>query len=224
MDYESICCSLQTVRAARMFYEYGKMDRLLERGITTSSDDLYEVYYELLIAATDYMDQKFNEDYEYDHWYFSFRSMMQYYRLIREYGGLHSMKLSENPYVKKAEEMLKQLNLREKDRLKTLSKGNKEKVQLILAMSRKAEIYFLDEPIGGVDPAARDYILNTIIRNYSEDALVVMSTHLIADIERVLDEAVFINRGSVVFHRSVDEIRETEHKSVDELFREVFRC
>ena len=87
---------------------------------------------------------------------------------------------------KKAEEMLKQLNLREKDRLKTLSKGNKEKVQLILAMSRKAEIYFLDEPIGGVDPAARDYILNTIIRNYSEDALVVMSTHLIADIERVI--------------------------------------
>lgn len=122
------------------------------------------------------------------------------------------------------EEMLKQLNLREKDRLKTLSKGNKEKVQLILAMSRNAEIYFLDEPIGGVDPAARDYILNTIIRNYSEDALVVMSTHLISDIERVLDEAVFINRGNIVFHRSVDEIRETEHKSVDELFREVFRC
>ena len=106
MDYEFACGSLQTVRAARMFYEYRKLDRLLERGITTSSDDLYEVYYELLIAATDYMDQKFNEDYEYDHWYFSFRSMMQYYRLIREYGSLHSMKLSENPYVKKAEEML----------------------------------------------------------------------------------------------------------------------
>ena len=106
MDYEFACGSLQTVRAARMFYEYGKLDRLLECDITTSSDDLYEVYYELLIAATDYMDQKFNEDYEYDHWYFSFRSMMQYYRLIREYGGLHSMKLSENPYVKKAEEML----------------------------------------------------------------------------------------------------------------------
>ena len=100
MDYESICCSLQTVRAARMFYEYGKLDRLLECDITTSSDDLYEVYYELLIAATDYMDQKFNEDYEYDHWYFSFRSMMQYYRLTREYGSLHGMKLSENPYVK----------------------------------------------------------------------------------------------------------------------------
>ena len=106
MDYESICCSLQTVRAARMFYEYGKLDRLLERDITTSSDDLYEVYYDLLIAATDYMDQKFNEDYEYDHWYFSFRSMMQYYRLIREYGSLHSIKLSENPYIQKAERML----------------------------------------------------------------------------------------------------------------------
>lgn len=106
MDYEFACGSLQTVRAARMFYEYRKLDRLLERGITTSSDDLYEVYYELLIAATDYMDQKFNEDYEYDHWYFSFRSMMQYYRLIREYGSLHSMKLSENPYIQKAERML----------------------------------------------------------------------------------------------------------------------
>lgn len=126
--------------------------------------------------------------------------------------------------IEKAREMLHQLNLQGKDKLKSLSKGNKEKVQLILAMSRKAKIYFLDEPIGGVDPAARDYILNTIIRNYSEDALVVMSTHLIADIERVLDEVVFVNRGNMVFHRSVDEIRETEHKSVDELFREVFRC
>lgn len=106
MDYEFACRSLQTVRAARMFYEYGKLDRLLERDITTSSDDLYEVYYELLIAATDYMDQKFNEDYEYDHWYFSFRSMMQYYRLVREYGSLHSMKLSENPYIMNAERML----------------------------------------------------------------------------------------------------------------------
>ena len=125
---------------------------------------------------------------------------------------------------KRAYDMLGKLQIDASDRLKTMSKGTKEKVQLILAMSRKAEIYFLDEPIGGVDPAARDYILNTIIRNYSEDALVIMSTHLIADIERVLDEAVFINRGNIVFHRSVDEIRETEHKSVDELFREVFRC
>ncbi len=124
----------------------------------------------------------------------------------------------------KAQSMLEQLDISESARLKTLSKGNKEKVQLILAMSRQAKIYFLDEPIGGVDPAARDYILNTIIQNYSEDALVLISTHLIADIERVLDEAVFIDRGSLMFHRSVDDIRETEHKSVDELFREVFRC
>ena len=106
MDYEFACGSLQTVRIACLFYEHGKLDRLLERSITTSSDDLYEVYYELLIAATDYMDQKFNEDYEYDHWYFSFRSMMQYYRLVREYGSLHSMKLSENPYIMNAERML----------------------------------------------------------------------------------------------------------------------
>ena len=126
--------------------------------------------------------------------------------------------------IQKAKEMLKQLNISDGQRLKTLSKGTKEKVQLVLAMSRQAKIYFLDEPIGGVDPAARDYILNTIIRNYSEDALVVLSTHLIADIERVLDEVLFLNRGNLVMHREVDEIRETEHKSVDELFREVFRC
>ena len=106
MDYESICDSLQTISMARLFYEYGKLNRLLERGITISSDDLYEIYYELLIAATDYIDQKYNESYECDHWYFSFRSMMQYYRLIREYGSLHSMKLSENPYIQKAEGML----------------------------------------------------------------------------------------------------------------------
>lgn len=124
----------------------------------------------------------------------------------------------------KAGEMLHQLNIDSKQRLKTLSKGNKEKVQLILAMSRKAKIYFLDEPIGGVDPAARDYILNTIISNYSEDALVIISTHLIGDIEKILDEVVFINQGHLVFHREVDEIRDTEGKSVDQLFREVFRC
>ncbi len=125
---------------------------------------------------------------------------------------------------KKAREMLVSLGLKENARLKTLSKGNKEKVQLILAMSRQAKIYFLDEPIGGVDPAARDYILSTIIQNYSENALVILSTHLIADIERVLDEVVFLNQGKVLCHREVDEIRETEGKSVDELFREVFRC
>ncbi len=126
--------------------------------------------------------------------------------------------------VVKAKEMLLQLNLDGSRKLKTLSKGNKEKVQLILAMSRKAKIYFLDEPIGGVDPAARDFILNTIIKNYSEDAAVVISTHPIADIERILDEVVFINQGQLVSHRIVDEIRETEGKSVDALFREVFRC
>lgn len=125
---------------------------------------------------------------------------------------------------KKAREMLVSLGLKENARLKTLSKGNKEKVQLILAMSRQAKIYFLDEPIGGVDPAARDYILSTIIQNYSENALVVLSTHLIADIERILDEVIFLNQGKVMCHREVDEIRETEGKSVDELFREVFRC
>lgn len=124
----------------------------------------------------------------------------------------------------KAREMLLSLKLNGRKKLKTLSKGNKEKVQLILAMSRKADVYFLDEPIGGVDPAARDFILNTIIRNYSEDATVVLSTHLISDIERILDEAIFISEGQIMFHRQVDEIRETEGKSVDMLFREVFRC
>lgn len=126
--------------------------------------------------------------------------------------------------IEKAKEMVGTLNLSMNSRLKTLSKGNKEKVQLILAMSRKAKVYFLDEPIGGVDPAARDFILNTIITNYSEDATVVLSTHLISDIERVLDEVLFLDRGHLLFHRSVDEIRDTEGKSVDQLFREVFRC
>ncbi len=124
----------------------------------------------------------------------------------------------------KAVDMLAQLHIMGTDRLKALSKGNKEKVQLVLAMSRRADIYFLDEPIGGVDPAARDYILNTIIRNYSEDSTVLISTHLIADIEQILDEVIFLNRGSVICQRGVDEIRETEGKSVDMYFREVFRC
>lgn len=124
----------------------------------------------------------------------------------------------------RAYEMLGNLNIPQKAALKTLSKGTKEKVQLILAMSRRARVYFLDEPIGGVDPAARDYILDTILNNYSEDALVVISTHLIADVERMLDEAVLINNGVILAHRTVDDIRENEGKSVDEYFREVFRC
>lgn len=124
----------------------------------------------------------------------------------------------------KAYNMISDLGIDTKDRIKTMSKGTKEKVQLILVMSRDAELYLLDEPIGGVDPAARDYILGTIITNYNENATVVISTHLIADIEKVLDEVVFINQGRIVMNASVDEIREKQHKSVDELFREVFKC
>ena len=105
-----------------------------------------------------------------------------------------------------------------------MSKGTREKVQLILVMSRAAKLYLLDEPIGGVDPAARDYILNTIITNYDPQASIIISTHLIQDIEQVLDEAVFIQYGNMVLHKTVDEIRDEEGKSVDGLFREVFRC
>ena len=124
----------------------------------------------------------------------------------------------------KAYDMLERLNLNPGLKLKTLSKGTKEKVQLILVMSRKADLYCLDEPIGGVDPAARDYILSTIITNYSENATVLISTHLIADVENVLDEVVFIKEGSITLHASVDDIRTREGKSIDTLFREVFRC
>lgn len=125
---------------------------------------------------------------------------------------------------KKAYEMLERLHLDPSKRLKSLSKGTKEKVQLILVMSRRADLYCLDEPIGGVDPAARDYILNTIISNYSENATVIISTHLIADIENVLDEVIFIKEGNLTLQASVDDIRTKEKKSVDSLFREVFRC
>jgi len=124
----------------------------------------------------------------------------------------------------KAYELLKRLNINPEDKLKTLSKGTKEKVQLILVMSREAELYLLDEPIGGVDPAARDYILNTIITNYNPEATVLISTHLIADIEQVLDEVVFIKEGQIVMQKSVDDIRFENEKSVDALFREVFKC
>lgn len=125
---------------------------------------------------------------------------------------------------KKAYEMLKALDISPVDRLKTMSKGTKEKVQLILVMSRAAQLYLLDEPIGGVDPATRDYILNTILTNYSEDATVMLSTHLISDIERVLDEVIFLHKGQLMLHETVDDIRETRGKSVDALFREVFAC
>lgn len=125
---------------------------------------------------------------------------------------------------KRALEMLHRLNINESSRLRTMSKGTKEKVQLIMVMSRNADLYCLDEPIGGVDPAARDYILQTIITNYSENATVLISTHLISDIENVLDDAIFIQNGRVMLTGSVDDIRMREGKSVDALFREVFRC
>ena len=120
--------------------------------------------------------------------------------------------------------MFRSLNIDMKQRMKNMSKGTKEKVQLILVMSRRAKLYILDEPIGGVDPAARDYILNTIITNYDPEASVIISTHLISDIENVLDEVIFIKNGEKVLQKSVDAIREDEGKSIDALFREVFKC
>ncbi len=105
-----------------------------------------------------------------------------------------------------------------------MSKGTREKVQLIMVMSRNARLYLLDEPIGGVDPATRDYILNTIISNYNPDAAIVISTHLIADVEKILDDVIFIDRGCVVLESNVDTIREERGMSVDALFREVFKC
>ncbi|NLN41862.1 MAG: ABC transporter ATP-binding protein [Clostridiales bacterium] len=124
----------------------------------------------------------------------------------------------------KAYDMLSKLNIDPKDKLKTMSKGTKEKVQLILVMSREADLYLLDEPIGGVDPAARDYILDTILSNYNESGTVIISTHLISDIEKILDEVIFLKEGQIVLQKTVDEIREETGKSVDALFREVFKC
>ena len=125
---------------------------------------------------------------------------------------------------KKAYAMLADLKIDPSARLHTLSKGTKEKVQLILIMSRNAELYILDEPIGGVDPASRDYILHTIISNYNENATVLISTHLIADIEKILDRVVFIQNGQLLLNQTVDEIRTEHQQSVDTFFREVFRC
>lgn len=126
--------------------------------------------------------------------------------------------------TKRAYDMLAKLSINPSDRLKTMSKGTKEKVQLILVMSRHADLYVLDEPIAGVDPAARDYILNTILSNYDENATILISTHLIADIENILDQIIFIQNGHIRLNSSVEEIREQNGKSVDTLFREVFRC
>lgn len=124
----------------------------------------------------------------------------------------------------KAMEMINRLGININDKFKSLSKGTKEKVSLTLIMSRNAKLYLLDEPIGGVDPAARDYILETIISNYNEDATIIISTHLISDIEKVLDEVILINNGEVVLTSTVDDIREKRGLSVDALFREEYRC
>lgn len=122
-----------------------------------------------------------------------------------------------------AYEMLERLDISPERKLKTLSKGNKEKVCLILAMSRNAQLYVLDEPIAGVDPAARDYVISTIINNYNPESTILISTHLIADIEQILDEVIFLKNGNIVLQKTVDEIRMEHEKSVDELFREVFK-
>ena len=124
----------------------------------------------------------------------------------------------------RAYDMLKRLNINPSDRLRTMSKGTKEKVQLILVMSHRARLYCLDEPIAGVDPAARDYILSTIIQNYDENATIIISTHLISDVENILDDVVFIQNGHIRMVDSVENIRFNQGKSVDALFREVFKC
>ena len=126
--------------------------------------------------------------------------------------------------INRAIEMLASLKIELNQKLKTMSKGTKEKVQLILVMSREADLYILDEPIGGVDPAARDYILKTIIKNYSDTSTIIIATHLIQEIENICDEVVFLSQGKIVLQGNVDEIREEKGKSIDALFREVFAC
>ena len=124
----------------------------------------------------------------------------------------------------KALKLLKKLNIEPNDKLKTMSKGTKEKVQLIVVMSRKADLYILDEPIGGVDPASRDYILETILNNFNEGSSIIISTHLIADIEKILDDVIFINKGKIVLNESAEEIRTNKKTTIDALFREEFKC
>ena len=123
-----------------------------------------------------------------------------------------------------AYDMLKRLNINAKDKIKTMSKGTKEKVQLILVMSRKADLYVLDEPIGGVDPAGRDYILETILTNFNEGSSLLISTHLISDIENILDDVIFIKNGKIVLNENAENIREKTGKTIDNLFREEFKC
>ena len=124
----------------------------------------------------------------------------------------------------KAKKLLKDLDLDINSKISKMSKGMQEKLQLILVMSRTAELYILDEPLGGVDPATRDYILDTILSNFSEGASVIISTHLIADIERILDEVIFIDKGQIIVTSSADELRNKENASIDEIFRRYFKC
>ena len=130
----------------------------------------------------------------------------------------------DNFDIEKAQSLLKDLELDPAQKLSKMSKGMQEKVQLVLVMSRKAELYILDEPLGGVDPATRDYILDTILTNFNEGASVIISTHLIADIERVLDEVIFIDKGKIVLQADADDLRKKEKSSIDEIFRRMFKC
>ena len=126
--------------------------------------------------------------------------------------------------IKRAEKLLSDFGINTKSKLKNLSKGTKEKVQLALAISRKAKIYILDEPISGVDPATRDNILDTILSNFDENATLIISTHLISDIERILDEVIFLNKGEIILHENADKLRTEKNKSIDQIFREEFKC
>ncbi|SFJ22046.1 ABC-2 type transport system ATP-binding protein [Terrisporobacter glycolicus] len=126
--------------------------------------------------------------------------------------------------MEKADQMIESLKIDKNEKLKTMSKGTKEKVQLILVMSRNADLYILDEPIGGVDPAARSYILKTILANYNENSTLLIATHLISEIENICDDVIFISNGEIVLRGNVDEIREEKGKSIDTLFREEFKC
>ena len=130
----------------------------------------------------------------------------------------------DNFDAQKARKLLKDLDLDESQSLSKMSKGMQEKVQLVLVMSRNADLYILDEPLGGVDPATRDYILDTILSNFNENASVIISTHLISDIERILDEVVFIDKGKIALHSDTDELRKNENASIDEIFRRMFKC
>ena len=130
----------------------------------------------------------------------------------------------DNFDIEKAQTLLEDLELDATQKLSKMSKGMQEKVQLVLVMSRKADLYILDEPLGGVDPATRDYILDTILTNFNEGASVIISTHLIADIERVLDEVIFIDKGKIILQESADDLREKEKGSIDEIFRRMFKC